>query len=119
MGLSHYGMTREYARLAAGTEGQLVNVLYASGTDLCHRIRLYSTKSFKPLGTLVHHNEALQTLCLANTPGRASADEEDEDEDEDGFILTPKEKESRGRWMLSGSKDGKVAIWELMNFSSR
>jgi ASTRA-associated protein 1 len=33
--------------------------------DDCHSVRLYSTKTFKALGTLIYHKEALQALSFA------------------------------------------------------
>ena len=33
--------------------------------DDFHRVRLYSTKTFKALGTLIHHKDALQALSFA------------------------------------------------------
>jgi hypothetical protein len=133
-------------------------------------VRLFSTKSFKPLGTLVHHKAGIQALSFAHahvhllpttkTPARrhhhgrhrhhhyahlqpkddqqhgrqrhasttdgvseaayssssSSGTEEDTDEDEDDE-MTMGEKTRRARWLVSGGKDGRVAIWELMDFN--
>ncbi|KAF8625568.1 hypothetical protein AX15_005330 [Amanita polypyramis BW_CC] len=80
------------------------------------RIRLYSTKSFKPLGTLRYHKMACQTVEFTRTsyyPGtNAVNEEEDGDEDE-------KDKEKRSRWFVCGGKDHRVSIWELMDFSGK
>ena len=93
------------------------NVLYS-------RIRLYSTKSFKPLGTLKYHKSGIQCLEFARTiehadkpntsrvPGHGGA-QEDEDEDE----LSIEEKLERSRWLLVGSKDCRVSIWPLISFA--
>jgi len=151
------------------------------------RVRLFSTKSFKSLGTLVHHKAGIQALafaharlsvaqsalfrqhccrrhhhtrhrhyhhqqkqyrqenggqCHANaTDGGGAAAEEtgteadkadieedrgrracgdgneiDEDGDEDDEMTTG-EKARRARWLVSGGKDGRVVIWELMDFN--
>ncbi|EIM90838.1 WD40 repeat-like protein [Stereum hirsutum FP-91666 SS1] len=86
------------------------------------KIRLYSTKSFKPLGTLRYHKDSVQALAWAHSPTtkaqtrtqtktrKQTQAREDEDEIDEG------EKEKRGRWLISGGKDGRVAIWELMDF---
>jgi hypothetical protein len=34
--------------------------------DDCHSVRLYSTKTFKALGTLIYHKDALQVLSFAH-----------------------------------------------------
>ncbi|KAI0031197.1 WD40 repeat-like protein [Vararia minispora EC-137] len=81
------------------------------------KIRLYSTKSFKQLGTLSHHKDAIQALCFAHTPESSAPEDADEDQGVEGHILTPKEKAARSRWLVSSGRDGRVVIWELMDFS--
>ena len=128
-------------------------------------VRLFSTKSFKPLGTLVHHKAAVQALAFAHvslpttqrhhhrrhrhnhhhqqkeydhcrcrhagatdggdagaysgaTKGdTADIGEIDEDEDNEDDEMTVGEKARRARWLVSGGKDGRVVIWELMDFN--
>ncbi|KAF8271203.1 WD40 repeat-like protein [Lactarius quietus] len=77
------------------------------------RVRLFSTKSFKPLGTLVHHKAGtgIQALAFAHGRGGGGVDEDDDDE------MTMGEKARRARWLVSGGKDGRVVIWELMDFN--
>ena len=80
------------------------------------RVRLYSTKTFKPLGTLVYHKENCHALAFASTfrdrdSGNA-ADELDGDEDD----MTDEEKRRRGRWLIAAGKDNRVSIWGLMSF---
>ncbi|KAG1746576.1 WD40-repeat-containing domain protein [Suillus paluster] len=85
------------------------------------KMRLYSTKTFKQLGTLVHHKQACQAVTFAsvidppfgNTPLRGDLrDDSSGDEDE----MTVEEKRVRARWLIAGSKDAKVSIWALMDF---
>ncbi|OSD06412.1 WD-40 repeat-containing protein [Trametes coccinea BRFM310] len=84
------------------------------------RIRLYSTKSFRPLGTLAYHKKNCQSLAFAhpqlrpraNSPVEQSGDRDDDDEDN----MTEQEKKERTRWLISGGQDSRVAIWSLMEF---
>ncbi|PBL01435.1 hypothetical protein ARMGADRAFT_1119972 [Armillaria gallica] len=76
------------------------------------RIRLYSTKSFKPLGTLKYHKTGCQAVAFARTP---SAYQGDEDEDDDG--MSKQEMEERSRWLIGGAKDKLITIWSLMAFN--
>ncbi|KAI0661582.1 WD-40 repeat-containing protein [Cubamyces menziesii] len=84
------------------------------------RIRLYSTKTFKSLGTLSYHKKNCQCLAFARsqprplltTPSSPDGGVEGDDEDE----MTEGEKSERTRWLVSGGQDSRVAIWSLMNF---
>ncbi|KAJ2971404.1 hypothetical protein NUW54_g12514 [Trametes sanguinea] len=85
------------------------------------RIRLYSTKAFKPLGTLAYHKKNCQSLTFAHpqsspragspTPPNTQGGDEDYDDD-----MTEQEKKERTRWLVSGGQDSRVAIWSLMDF---
>ncbi|KAF5327014.1 hypothetical protein D9619_004885 [Psilocybe cf. subviscida] len=87
------------------------------------KTQLYSTKSFKALGILRYHKSAIHALEFAHgiAGGGQEADDhtghstdvEFDDEDE----LSSEEKLARSRWLLSGSKDNRVAIWSLIAFS--
>ncbi|KIY68080.1 WD-40 repeat-containing protein [Cylindrobasidium torrendii FP15055 ss-10] len=68
------------------------------------RVRLYSTKSFKPLGTLKYHKSSCQAVIFAHSQDDTS----DEDEEVD--------VEERARWLVSASKDKLVSIWTLKSF---
>ncbi|KIJ67111.1 hypothetical protein HYDPIDRAFT_109119 [Hydnomerulius pinastri MD-312] len=75
------------------------------------KVRLYSTKTFKPLGTLVYHKENCQALAFASS---FSDHPTDTDNDEDD--MTVEEKRQRGRWLVTAAKDTRVSIWALMSF---
>ncbi|CAL1716304.1 unnamed protein product [Somion occarium] len=77
------------------------------------KIRLYSTKSLRPLGTLDYHKKGCQTLAFAHSREAAETIHDNEDEDE----MSPEEREERGRWLAAGSQDNRVSIWPLISFS--
>lgn len=105
-----------------------------------NRIRLYSIKSFKPLGTLDYHRDGVQALTFARNPPPpflppqtqsgegevgsrpnvtpASVEEGDgagdDDEDEE---FSNSEIEARKRWLVAGGKDGRISVWELIDFA--
>lgn len=81
------------------------------------RVRLYSTKSFKPLGTLAYHKKNCQSIAFARAqpaPSTLPADAGDEESDDE---MTEQEKIDRTRWLVSGGQDSRVAIWSLINFA--
>ena len=104
-----------------------------------NRIRLYSIKTFKPLGTLDYHKNGIQALTFARCappPLRPSQNQNGEggvaarsgatpasvgegdgavdgDEDEE---FSNSEIEARKRWLAAGGKDGRISVWELMDF---
>ncbi|EPS95024.1 hypothetical protein FOMPIDRAFT_150161 [Fomitopsis schrenkii] len=79
------------------------------------RIRLYSTRSMKSLGTLEYHKQSCQAVTFArrHAPSVAEsstvADGTDDDMDE-------REKAERGRWLAAGGQDQRVSLWALMDF---
>ncbi|ADV25638.1 WD-repeat protein [Cryptococcus gattii E566] len=110
------------------------------------KIRLFSAATSKPLGTLASHRETVHALAFAHlafSPSQpitladnetSSAetetattettteypestvdleDDDDSDVDDDVDSIPPRE-----RWLASGGKDGKVALWGLMDFSA-
>ena len=79
------------------------------------RIRLYSTKSFKPLGTLKYHKSACQCLEFARSI-RVEENPDVEEIDSDDEELSKEEKLNRSRWLFAGGKDNRVSIWPLMSF---
>ena len=82
------------------------------------RIRLYSTKSFKPLGTLKYHKSACQCLEFARSI-RVEENPDVEEIDSDDEELTSEEKLNRSRWLFAGGKDNRVSIWPLMSFDKQ
>ncbi|KAG9039927.1 ASTRA complex subunit [Tulasnella sp. JGI-2019a] len=87
-----------------------------SADHLLARIRLYSIKSFKALGTLSYHTGVCQALAFARPcTSESHADVADEDEDDFGSS----ERERRSRWLASGGVDKRVAIWELLTFEQK
>ncbi|KAH8118214.1 WD40 repeat-like protein [Phellopilus nigrolimitatus] len=83
------------------------------------KIRLFSTKSFKSLGTLSYHAKSCQALAFAHSSTRSACSnatvDGDGSEDEDDE-LTNEEKEGRSRWLAAGAQDTRLTVWELMNF---
>lgn len=81
---------------------------------------MYSTKTLKPLGTLKYHKTACQCLEFARQVSSAGAPEETSDhaevDEDDGEEMSAAEIEERGRWLVTGSKDSRVAIWSLLSF---
>ncbi|KAF7327568.1 WD40 repeat-containing protein [Mycena kentingensis (nom. inval.)] len=69
-------------------------------------VRLYSTKSMKPLGTLRYHKGASQAVEFAHSDAGAADDDE----------FTFEEQRARARWLVVGSKDHRVSLWTLMSF---
>ena len=100
-----------YAPLEGGMESrdQLFFCCPFRVADDIDSVRLYSTKSFKPLGTLQYHKVACQAAEFARSQW---VDKGDEDDDE-------KEKARRSRWLVSGGKDQRPTVWELMDFSKK
>ncbi|KZT02625.1 WD-40 repeat-containing protein [Laetiporus sulphureus 93-53] len=82
------------------------------------KIRLYSTKTMKPLGTLEYHKQLVQAVAFARLNSQVtSADALEtnvEDDSEDG--MTEQEKLERCRWLAAGGLDQRVSLWSLISF---
>jgi len=85
---------------------------------LISRIRLYSTKYFKSLGTLQYHKSACQCLEFARSI-QVEENPDVEESDSDDEDLSKEEKLDRSRWLVAGGKDNRVSIWSLMSFEKR
>lgn len=106
-------------------------------------IRLYSAKTFKSLGTLAYHRQTVHTIAFPHLPRKGDlvtsqndsavgtedetsviefVEEEDEDstadEEHGGANGRGMGKEAM-RWMVSGGKDRRLALWQLKEFSRR
>ncbi|KAJ7274518.1 WD40-repeat-containing domain protein [Mycena haematopus] len=77
------------------------------------RIRLYSTKNLKPLGTLRYHKSGCQAVEFARSVDADARTAEENGEDEE---MTEEELETRGRWLAAGAKDRRVSLWALISF---
>ena len=108
-----------HASLALSPNG---DVLAVGGWD--GHIRLFSSATGKPLGDLEYHRESIHVLAFAynsvldstGTEDESTIElgnEEDSDEDENGSGGVHRE-----RWLVSGSKDRRVAMWELIDFTT-
>lgn len=97
-------------------------------------------RAFRPLGTFDYHKDSVQALTFARNfspPFRpsqtrsgegevgsrssvtlASVEEGDRagDDDEDEEFSNP-EIEVRKRWLVAGGKDGRISVWELIDFA--
>jgi ASTRA-associated protein 1 len=112
-------------------------------------VRLYSTKTFKALGTLIYHKDALQALAFSRARPVAARDHHqhypidsadcggeggarvagednvvdddcnDAEEEDEDDEMSGEEKARRSRWLVSGGKDGRVVVWALMDFTAR
>ncbi|PAV16243.1 WD-40 repeat-containing [Pyrrhoderma noxium] len=79
------------------------------------KVRLFSTKSFKSLGTLSYHTKSCPALAFAHSKPTPNSTVENIEEDDE---WTDEEKERRSRWLATGSQDNRISIWQLMDFSS-
>ena len=69
----------------------------------------------KPLGSLSYHSKNCQAVAFAHPiPTNAKGMSEPTEDDE----MTEEEKESRSRWLVAGSHDHRLSIWELIDFGS-
>jgi hypothetical protein len=81
-----------------------------------HRIRLYSTKSLKALGTLEYHKTGCQVVAFARSDPVIEGTPMEEDNDND---MDETERDARKRWLVGGGKDGRVSIWALIDFEKK
>ena len=63
----------------------------------------------KPLGTLEYHTKSCKGLAFAyQIPN--------DDESEDADDMTKEEKDARNLWLVAGSEDHRLSLWQLMSF---
>ncbi|KAJ3129257.1 ASTRA complex subunit [Nowakowskiella sp. JEL0407] len=75
-------------------------------------LRLYSCKTLKPLATLRVHRETVTTVAFAN-PKTINIIPNDNYADGPRFQLEIKKDETQKNYLLSGSRDCKLCLWEL------
>jgi len=91
------------------------------------KIRLFSTKTLKPLGTLSFHTKNCKALYFAHqhVPSTTQDELSDSpdihmqsiaDDDDDDDEMSVEEKEARSRWLIAGSEDTRLSLWGLMDF---
>jgi ASTRA-associated protein 1 len=72
-------------------------------------IRLYSTKTCKPLGTLTYHRTSCQAMAFAHFC------QNDVESDQ----VKQREIDDIQHWLASGGKDGRIALWKLDDFTRK
>ncbi|KAJ9095247.1 hypothetical protein QFC21_005613 [Naganishia friedmannii] len=97
-------------------------------------IRLLSTKTFKSLGTLSYHRQSCHTISFPHNLAASCADDlhlgdhssvleidGDDSEDDSDYETSDQKATSHNvmRWMVSGAKDRRLALWELKDFSRK
>lgn len=95
------------------------------------RIRLFSAATFKALGTLSYHRESVQALAFAQPAAAATLLLEGSSGDDSETVELGAESDSddddggagdaaapRDRWLASGGKDRRIALWALMDFGA-
>ncbi|PCH42454.1 WD-40 repeat-containing protein [Wolfiporia cocos MD-104 SS10] len=84
------------------------------------KIRLYSTKTLKTLGTLDYHKKSCQTLAFARSDPSVSNEMtgtiDDVGDSDDDF--GEEERRERSRWLAAGGQDNRVSIWPLISFDN-
>ena len=88
-------------------------------------IRLFSSATGKPLGDLDYHRESVHVVAFAHltTASELAGEVEStielgQEEDSDSEDLAEGTRPSRERWLVSGGKDRRVGLWELIDFNS-
>lgn len=80
---------------------------------------MYSTKSFKSLGTLDYHKTGCQAVVFARSDPVDTTSSANHSVDEDEIDMDEEDKDARNRWLVGGGKDGRVSIWALMDFEKK
>lgn len=131
--------TGESSPSVAGMEGTSMPRIRRNTSTyrVVRSVRLFSARTFKPLGTLAYHRQTCHTISFphsqssrksakqADTSDEASVidvvqeDEGDSSSDDDHDSARRGGKEDVMRWMVTGGKDRRVALWQLKDFSRR
>jgi len=96
------------------------NVIAVGGWD--GHVRLFSSATGKPLGDLEYHRESIHVLAFAHnsisSPDGTEVESTIElgDDDDSSDLEENSGGARRERWLVSGSKDRRVALWELIDF---
>ena len=109
-------MTGVCVLLEGGTEGRHddpLGFLYLLLTKLV-RVRLYSTRTLKALGTLDYHKKSCQAVAFARYLHERAGPLENEEDTEDE--MSEQERADRRRWLVAGSQDNRVSMWSLISF---
>ncbi|KAF8525931.1 WD-40 repeat-containing protein [Hysterangium stoloniferum] len=78
------------------------------------KVRLYSSKTFKYLGSLAYHKEGCQAAAFPHYQVGVHVDGDDELDDFDNGDV-----EDRLRWLVTGGKDTRIAVWRLRDFDKK
>ena len=113
-------MMAKFVQLADGTGSAyhgLTPRLCSHLVSYSPRIRLYSTRTLKPLGTLKYHKTGCQAVEFARSiESVGTAGNYYTGEDEDQYEMSEEEKAERVRWLVGGGKDSRVTMWQLTSF---
>lgn len=97
-------------------------VLAIGGWD--GKIRLFSSATGKALGELAYHRDTVHCVAFAHRRTINMADQKEREstielggEDSEGDEGVEDGAPPRERWLVSGGKDRRVALWGLMDFS--
>ena len=70
-----------------------------------------------PLGSLSFHTKSCQVLAFAHSITESDVLLNENASDNGDDEMTEDEIEARSRWLVAGSQDNRISIWELMDFS--
>lgn len=80
-------------------------------------IRLYATRTMKPLGALKYHKTGCQALEFARTIDEVTEKPVETYDDDSGDEMSENQKTARARWLVCGGKDNRISVWSLISFT--
>ncbi|KAI0084045.1 WD40 repeat-like protein [Irpex rosettiformis] len=83
------------------------------------KVRLFSTKTLKPLGTLGYHKKSAQAVSFARSFGTEIVENAPTDVEDSEDEMSEAEKAERRRWLAVGSQDSRVSLWSLISFDKK